>query len=124
MNGPPEASGLTKAICQMASGWDAAERCCRALRAMSATTTFQGRAVDRGHIDRIYTIRLSRPGAPHDVVGSDRLLEDLARHKGKELTIVVVAGTADTDVYCMFLDQSADQLVSCFVAPDRRMTVV
>jgi len=123
MNGPLEASRLTQAICRVASGWDAAERCCRALRATSATT-FQGHAVDKGHIERIYTIRLSRPGAPRGVVGSDRLLADLARYKGKELTMVIVAGTPDADVYCMFLNQGADHLVSCFVAPDRRMTVV
>ena len=124
MNGPLEVSRLTKAICRVASGWDAAERCCGALRATSAATTFQGHAVDRGHIERIYTIRLSGPGAPRDVVGSDRLLADLARYKGKELTMVIVAGTPDADVCCMFLNEGADHLVSCFVAPDRRMTVV
>jgi hypothetical protein len=123
MNGPLEASKLTRTICGVASGWDAAERCCGALRATSATT-FQGRAVDKGHIERIYTIRLSRPGASSDVVGSDRLLADLASHEGKELTMVVLAGTSDADVYCIFLNQGADHLVSCFVAPDRRMTVV
>jgi hypothetical protein len=123
MNGPLEASRLTEAICGVASGWEAAERCCRALGATSATT-FQGRAVDKGHLERIYTIRLSRPGAPRDIVGSERLLADLANYKGKELTMVIVASTRDPDIYCMFLDQGADHLVSCFVAPDRRMTEV
>jgi hypothetical protein len=37
--------------------------------------------------------------------------------------MVIVADRPDADVYCMFLNQVADHLVSCFVAPDRRMSV-
>lgn len=113
---------LTKLVCSSAVEWQAAESCCKRLRASSALE-IPGNPVNRSHIERIYTVRLSRPDAHRDVIGSDRLLNDLATHSGDELTMVVLSGEGDPYVYAIFLDERATKLVTCLVAPDRRLIV-
>jgi hypothetical protein len=113
---------LTKLVCSSAGEWQAARRCCERLSASSALE-IPGHSVKRSHIERIYTVRLSRPDAARDVIGSDRLLYDLATHSGDELTMVVLSGEGDPYVYAIFLDQRATKLVTCFVAPDQRLIV-
>jgi len=94
---------LIKLVCSAPVEWEAAERCCERLRKSSALE-IPGKPVNRSHIERIYTVRLSRPDAPHDVVGSDRLLNDLAAHPGDELTMVVLSEEGDlTSTPCFLM---------------------
>jgi hypothetical protein len=111
---------LIKLVCSGSVEWEAAERCCERLRKSSALK-IPGKPVKKSHIERIYTVRLSRPDSPRDVIGSDRLLDDLATHPGDELTMVVLSGEGDPYIYAIFLDERATKLVTCFVAPDRRL---
>jgi hypothetical protein len=62
---------------------------------------------------------LNRPELPNDLVGIDRLLNDLASYPGNELAGVVLVSSSK-QVYTIFLDKAAERLVACYVAPDRR----
>ena len=97
-------STVVAAVCGAALGWEAAERCCKALRTTDVPT-IRGHTVDKSHIERIYTIRLSRTDAPRDVIGSDRLLADLAGYDGKELTMAVLGkGLVATFTACSWTE--------------------
>jgi len=66
---------------------------------------------------------LSRPEASKAIIGADRLLADLESYSGDDLTMAVLEGP-DGHIYFMLLDESASQLVACFVAGDRNMPTV
>jgi hypothetical protein len=109
---------LIEVVCAKAEGWDAAEMCCKALRSLSAVSV-QGGPVEKRHLERIYRVRLSRLGAVHGLIGSDRLLSDLASCNDDVLTMVVVE-SSDGKIYCMLFDVTSTQLVACFVGKDKR----
>ena len=115
-----ERARLIEAVCARASGWEAAAQCCHALQGSSSGSIQGGRAI-KTELERTYKIRLSRAGAASGVVGSERLLSDLASYPGEELTVATME-SADGQIYCMFLDSTASQLVACFVARDKRIT--
>ena len=116
VKGPLDASKLISVVCSAAPGWKAADKCCEALR-KRPSTVLQGRPVKRTHLERIYRIRLSRPEVAKRVIGSDRLLSDLAAWRDEDLTMIVL-DSSDGLTYCMLLNETADRLITCFIAPD------
>lgn len=109
---------LEQLVCAVGTGWPAAEACCRALRATEGPLV-GATSVPKRDLQRIYEIRLSRnqaSGPP--VVGAERILSDLESYAGEELTILALP--KGQNVYCLFLNDTASELVTCFVARDRR----
>lgn len=122
MSDPLATADLIDIVCARAIGWEAAERCCNALKALPVGTV-QGHAVPKSDIETIYRIRLSRP-VPADVVGTDRLLSDLAGYSGDDLTMVTLPPRTGRDIHVMFFEKGATRLLTCFVGPDRRLAEV
>jgi hypothetical protein len=111
-------SQLERLVCAAASGWQAAEECCEALRD-SGLEVIGSTSVPKRQLKRIYQIRLSRekPEGP-PVLGAERILSDIDAYEGEELTMVALP--RDREVYCLLLDDTASHLVTCFVGRDRR----
>jgi hypothetical protein len=112
-------SRLVDLVCPRAIGWEAAAKCCDALRG-TALEALEVRSVQKAHLERIYGIRLKRRAAIEAIGGSERLLADLSSYHGEMVSMGVLEGR-DGQVYCMLLDDSGSQLVACFVAWDKRV---
>jgi hypothetical protein len=87
---------------------------------MSELASVQVRSIEKAHVQRIYTIRLSRQAAVDSVLGADRLLEALAEYPGDMLTTALVEGS-NGQVCGMFLDDSGNELVACLIGWDKRV---
>ena len=109
---------LEQVVCAAAPGWPAAEACCEAVRS-SESEVVPSTSVPRREMLRIYETRLSRdkPEGP-PVLGAERILHDVEAYEGEELTMVALP--KGNEVYCLLLNDTASQLVTCFVGRDRR----
>jgi len=107
---------LVELVCSQAGDWPAAQECCAALRSTSAEA-LRGSLVPKKHLERIYTIRLGRN--PDVVLGGDRLLDDLRRYRGENVTLTVLE--LGGRVFGLFFDDRVTKLLSCLVGDDRRV---
>lgn len=89
------------------------------LRAASEPTIRES-SVPRAQLERVYRARLARPQAVDAIMGSERLLSDLAAYDGENVVMAVME-SSDGQIGCMLLDDSASRLVACFVGRDRRV---
>ena len=111
-------SQLVRQICAARTGLPAAEACCEAFTT-SGLDVIDSTSVPRGDLLRIYEVRLSKPPKGPPLLGAERMLLDLANYKGDEVTIVALP--RGTEVFCLLLNATASQLVTCFVGQDRRL---
>ena len=113
------ASAVAAVVCARADGWPAADECCAALRQVSSES-LRVNLIPTEQLAQIYERRLRNPkAASPPVLGADRLLADLAGFKGAR--VQMLAWERAGRVFCVLLDETATQLVACFVGTDRRL---